>query len=156
MPRIEHKIEIAARPADVFRFCHNVASRPEWDDQVVHVELLTPAPIRLGTLLRVDGRHAGGSVFSWDAEVVGYHFPVSSTLRVIDAASSSPFAPGSKLSWDFSSVGSDTRFKWVWEYRPQGIVSRIMDSLGGRASSHRAIKHSLKKLKEMIESGRRG
>ncbi len=155
MPRIEEYIDIAARQADVFRFCHDVGSRPKWDEQVMHVELLTPSPIRQGTLLRVDAKYSGGSVFSWDGEVVNYHFPVSSKVRVIDTASTSPFGPGSQINWEFSSAGSSTRLTWVWDYQPRGILARILDKLGGHASTQRAIKNSLNNLKGMIESGRR-
>jgi hypothetical protein len=155
VPRIEEQIDIAAIPADVFRLCHSVDSRPEWDEQVIHMELLSPPPIRSGTLLRVDARQAGRSVFSWDGEVITYQFPRSSQVRVIDVASSSPFAPGSQISWQFSSVGSSTRLTWVWDYQAQGILARIFDTLGGRASTQRAIRNSLNKLKAMVESGRR-
>jgi hypothetical protein len=155
VPRIEEHIDIAVRPAEVFRFCHDITSRPEWDQQVMHIELLTPTPIRQGTLLRFDAKHGRGSVFSWDAEVVSYHFPLSSRLRVLDSASSSPFGPRSELSWKFSSVGNDTRLTWVWDYRPRGFLARILDALGGRAATQRAIRNSLSNLKAMIESGRR-
>ena len=109
MPRIEASIEIAVSQAEVFRFCHDVARRPDWDEQVARVELLTPLPLRQGSLLRFDASQAGRSVFSWDAEVVSFKFPHSSQVRVIDAAFSSPFAPGSQLSWQFSSAGGLTR-----------------------------------------------
>lgn len=155
MPRIEEHIDIAAGQTDVFRFCHDIASRPDWDEQVMHVELLTPQPIRQGTLIRIDAKRSGSSIFSWDAEYVGFRFPLSSELRVIDTASSSPFGAGSEIKWQFSSAGGGTRFSWVWDYRPQGILTRILDSLGGRASTQRAIKSSLNNLKAMIESGKR-
>jgi hypothetical protein len=154
VPRIEEHIDIEARQADVFRFCHNTANRPEWDEQVMHVDMLTPAPIRSGTLLRVDGK-TRGSVFSWDGEYVHYQFPQGSKLRVIDTAFASPFAPGSEITWEFSSVSAGTRFSWVWNYRSRGIIARVLDSLGGRASANRAIKNSLNNLKDIIESGRR-
>jgi uncharacterized membrane protein len=155
VPKIEEHIDIAANQADVFRFCHNLDVRPEWDEQITRVEVLSHPPIRSGTLLRVDGRHAGGKVFSWDAEVIGYHFPQGSKIRVLDVAPSSPFATGSELSWEFSSVGGSTRLTWVWSYQPKGILARIFNSLGGGASDRRAIKNSLKNLKTMMESGRR-
>ena len=155
MPHIEEHIDIAATVGDVFRYCHDIASRPKWDVQVAQAELLTPPPIRQGTLLRIDASQSGGSVFSWDAEVVGFQFPLSSRVRVIDTAPSSPFATGSELSWQFSSVGGGTRFTWTWDYKPRGILARIGDKLGGCASTQRAIKRSLAKLKATIEGGRR-
>jgi hypothetical protein len=155
VPRIEERIDIAANQSDVFRFCHNIAVRPEWDEQVTHIEVLSHPLIRSGTLLRIDGRHAGGAVFTWDAEVVSYHFPQGSKIRVLDVAASSPFAPGSEISWEFSSVGGSTRLTWVWSYQPKGILARISNSLGGGASARRAIKNSLSNLKTMMESGRR-
>ncbi len=154
MPHIEASIDIAAAPADVFRFCHDLTSRPEWDERVVHIELLTPRPIRQGTLVRVDAS-TGGAVFTWDAEYADFKFPLGSRVRVLDTASSSPFGAGSELSWQFSAVGGGTRFTWVWNYRPRGFMASILDKLGGRASTQRAIKSSLANVKAMIESGRR-
>ena len=155
MSRIEETIEIAAARADVFRFCHDLKNRPGWDEQIEHVELLTPQPFRQGTLLRVDGK-AGGAVFSWDAEVISYQMPSVSKVRVIDAASSSAFAPGSELSWEFSQAGNGTRLKWVWDYKPYGFIASILDKLGRRASTQKAIRRSLESLKVALESGQRG
>jgi uncharacterized membrane protein len=155
MPHIEEHVDIAAPPSEVFRFCHDVTHRPDWDEQVMRVEVLTPPPIRQGTLLRIDARYGGGSVFSWDGEYIGFQFPMSSQVRVIDTAPSSPFGAGSESNWRFSSVDSGTRFTWTWDYRPRGILAGILDRLGGRASTRRAMKNSLENLKEMIESGRR-
>ncbi|MBN1992286.1 MAG: SRPBCC family protein [Anaerolineae bacterium] len=153
MPRIEESIDLTVNRADVFKFCHDIERRPEWDEQVAHVELLTPRPIRQGTLLRLDSK--GGAVFTWDAEYAAYQFPSSSRMRVIDAAASSPFGRGSEASWEFEAAGGGTRLTWVWDYRPNGIIARIMDILGRRSATRRAMKNSLAKLKKMVESGRR-
>jgi hypothetical protein len=154
MPRIEEYIDLTVARADVFRFCHDIKRRPDWDEQVEHVELLTPRPIRSGTLVRIDAKQ-GGSVFTWDAEYVAFQFPSASRMRVIDAAPSSPFARGSEASWEFESVGSGTRLTWVWDYRPQGFIARIFDVLGRRAATQRAIRRSLTSLKKIVESGGR-
>ncbi len=112
--------------------------------------------MRLGTLLRVDAKPGGRStVFSWDAEVISYHFPLNSTVRVLDTAFSSPFGPGSEVSWEFSSSGGGTRVTWTWNYKPRGFIANIRDMLGGRAATQRAIRNSLKNLKTMLEGGRR-
>ncbi|MEW5958982.1 MAG: SRPBCC family protein [Chloroflexota bacterium] len=155
MPEIQESIEIAAPRIEVFRFCHDVNIRPEWDEQIEHMELLTPAPLRSGTLVRVDGGAGRGEVFTWDAEYMSYQLPHGSRLRVIDAAKTCPFREGSELSWQFESVGAATRLTWKWDYRPQGLVAGILDNLGGRAATHKAIQRSLSKLKELVESGRR-
>jgi hypothetical protein len=152
MAHIEVHIDIAAAPAAVFHFCHDITRRPDWDDRVVHAELLTRRPIRRGTLLRIDAGRSGKFLFSWDAEYASFQFPHSSTLRVIDAAPSSPFSAGSE-SWKFSSAGGGTRFTLVWDYQPRNILGRITDALGGRAATHRAIQRSLANLKKMVEAG---
>jgi hypothetical protein len=154
MPWIEERIEIAAARAEVFRFCHDVNHRSEWDEQIAQIELLTPRPIRSGALLRIDAK--GGNVFTWDAEYVEYHTPLNSKLRVIDVAPSSPFAAGSEMSWAFEAMGiSATRVIWGWDYKPHGIIARIVDFLGRRAATERAMKRSLNNLKKIIESGGR-
>jgi hypothetical protein len=156
VPIIEETVDIAVGPADVFRFCHDAASRPEWDEQVLRIEFLTPPPLRQGTLLRMDAKPGGGSsVFSWDAEVISYHFPRSSTVRVLDTAFSSPFGAGSEISWGFGSATGGTRVTWTWTYRPRGFLASIRDILGGRAATQRAIRKSLNNLKTTLEGGRR-
>lgn len=155
MPRIEEQIEINVARADAFRFCHDLKHRSEWDEQVEAIELLTPKPIRQGTLFRVDAKDGGGSIFSWDAEVISHQLPSKSTVRIIDAAKTSPFARGSEMSWEFSSTGGSTRLKWVWDYKPNGFIASIMDKLGKRSARQRAIRKSLTNLKELLESGRR-
>jgi len=154
MPRIEEQIEVSVARADVFKFCHDVRQRPEWDEQVDNVEILSAGPLRQGTLIRVDARQ-GRSVFSWDAEVSAYSFLQSSRVLVLDAAKTSPFARGSEAIWEFESVGSGTRMTWIWDYKPNGFIARIMDGLGRRSSTRRAIKRSLANLKSMMESGAR-
>jgi len=153
MARVEESIEIAAPPANVFRFCHELEKRPDWDVRVTRIELLTSKPVRQGTLIRVDAGRGGEALFSWDGEYTRFQYPTSSTVRVLDAAPSSPFKSGSE-TWQFSAVGSGTRLVVIWEYQPRGILSRIGDTLGGRASIRRALRRSLANLKELIESGR--
>ncbi len=152
MARIEESVEIAAPPANVFRFCHELEKRPDWDVRVTRVELLTSKPVRQGTLIRVDAAWAGGALFSWDGEYIGFQYPLSSTVKVLDAAPSSPFKSGSE-TWQFSALGGGTRLVVIWEYQPRGILARIGDVLGSRASTRRAIRRSLANLKALIERG---
>jgi len=152
VPHIEESIDIAASPANLFRFCHDTALRPKWDERVVSVELITPKPLRAGTLLSIDARHASGPVFSWEAEYASFQFPSRSELRVIDAAPSSWFSAGSE-EWQFKSVGGGVRFALAWDYQPRGFLRRVLDKLGRRASMQRAIKRSLVNLKTMVEAG---
>jgi len=154
MPRIEEQIEVSVARADVFKFCHDVKQRPEWDEQVDNVEILSPGPIRQGTLVRVDARQ-GGSVFSWDAEVSAYTFLQSSRVKVLDAAKTSPFARGSEIIWEFEPVDGGTRMTWIWDYKPNGFIARIMDGLGRRSATRRAMKRSLANMKNMLEAGAR-
>lgn len=151
MARIEDSIDIAATPAIVFRFCHDAAHRAEWDERVTRAQLLSSEPVRRGTLLRIDAGRSGKFLFSWDAEYSEFQFPYSSTLRVLDAAPSSPFKTGTE-SWTFGPAGGGTRFTLVWEYKPRGFFARIADALGQRAATRRAIRKSLANLKGLLES----
>jgi hypothetical protein len=151
MARIEASIEIAAPRIDVFRFCHNLDRRSEWDERVVDVEWITPLPVHRGSLIRVDAGRSGRFQFTWEAEYISYQLPSGSTIRVIDAAPSSPFKSGTE-DWEFSQTAHGTRFTVVWEYQPRGFFSRISDVLGGRAGTRRAIRRSLDNLKNLIEA----
>jgi hypothetical protein len=151
MPVIEDHVDIAAAPADVFRFCHDIATRPDWDERVKRVELLSRAPIRGGTLIQVDAASSGRYAFTWDGEYESFHFPRDSAVRVLDAAPSSPFVGGTE-KWEFSSAAGGTRFSLTWDYETRGFLGRIVDLLGRRAATRGAIKRSLASLKGLIEN----
>jgi hypothetical protein len=150
MARIEEQIEIAASSTDVFRLCHDIAQRALWDERVGRIELITPAPIRQGTLIQVDA-HRGSTVFGWEGEYAEFKYPLNSTVKVLDAAPSSPFKAG-KEQWTFNKAGGTTRLTVVWEYEPRNIIFRILDVLGRRTAARNAIRRSLSNLKQMLEA----
>jgi uncharacterized protein YndB with AHSA1/START domain len=152
MARIEASIEIAAAPMIVFRFCHDLARWPEWNARVVGTEMITSGPVRRGSLIRIDAGRSGQYRFTWEAEYVSYQMPSGSTLKVLDAAPSSPFKSGME-TWQLSHVPGGTRFTLIWEYEPRGFISRVTDALGGRSATQRAIRRSLNNLKALIETG---
>lgn len=152
MPTIEEQIEIEAGATNVFRFCHDADRRPDWDERVTRAQVLTPKPIRRGSVIRFDTRPAMGSVFSWDGEVVEYHFPSSSKVKVVDIAPSSSFVNGTE-TWRFGSSGRVTRFNLIWDYKPRGIVGFILDLLVRRRATRRAVQESLQNVKALIEAG---
>lgn len=151
MPRIEEQIEIAAGSTKVFRVCHDMDRRPEWDERVSRAQVLTPKPIRRGSVIRFDTQPAVGNVFSWDAEVVEYSFPSSSKLRVVDVAPSSSFVSGNE-TWRLSSSGGSTRVTLTWEYKPRGIIGGILDLLVRRRSTGKAVQESLRNLQRSVEA----
>ena len=151
MARIDVSIDIAASRTDVFRLCHDLSRRPEWDERVVKAELITRSPLRRGSLVRIDEGRSGQFKFTWEGEYVSYQLPSSSTVNVIDAAPSSPFKTGAE-HWDFSQTAGGTNLTIVWKYEPRGILSRISDTLGGRSATRNAIRRSLANLKTLAEA----
>mgnify|MGYP001108005992 CR=1 FL=1 len=152
MTRIVQEIEVASRPRDVFRLCHDAERRPEWDGRVARVKVLTPKPIRSGTVIRVDTQPAtGGVIFSWEGEVLEYTYGSRSRLEVIDAAPSSYFASGSEM-WEIQRTGEGVRVVFTWEYAPRGILGRIADALVRRRQIRQAIAQSLETLKQTAEA----
>jgi hypothetical protein len=103
-------------------------------------------------LLSIDAARAGQYAYTWDAEYSAYQFPRSSTLRVIDAAPSSPFVKGTTEVWTFSSAGGGTRFTLKWDYKTKGFLGKVTDRIGGRTSMRRSIRRSLANLKKTVES----
>jgi uncharacterized protein YndB with AHSA1/START domain len=152
MPRIEERIEIAAPTSTVFRACHDADQRPEWDERMKRMELITPTPIRQGTLFQVDAVSSGGTVFGWEGEFSEYRYPMNATLKVLDAAPSSPFKAGTEV-WQYSAMEGTTDLTMIWEYQPRNILARIIDVVAGRALTRRAMRRSLANLKEMVEVG---
>ncbi|MGD8968831.1 MAG: SRPBCC family protein [Anaerolineae bacterium] len=151
MPRLVEQIEVARRPIDLFRLCHDVDRRAEWDERVTRVQVLTRRPVRSGSVVRVDTRPPAGSVFSWEGEVVDYSFPGSSRVEVIDAAPSSYFVTGSE-EWRFETSNTGTLFTLTWDYQPGGLIGRVADVLIRRGNIRRAIKQSLENLKALAEA----
>jgi uncharacterized protein YndB with AHSA1/START domain len=152
MTRIEVSVDIAAAPTSVFRLIHDLDRRPDWDERVVGLRMITPAPVRRGSLIQVDAGRAGRFLFTWEAEYTDYQMPNGSTLKVLDAAPSSPFKSGAE-TWQLSRSGDGTRLTLIWGYQPRGIIARISDRLGRRAATRRAMRRSLEKLKALVESG---
>ncbi len=152
MARIEVSTEIAAAPTTIFRFCHDLDRRTEWDERVVGVEMITSPPIRRGSLVRIEVGRSGKFEYTWDGEYTSYQLPSGSALKVLDAAPSSPFKSGTE-TWEFSKTADGTRFTVTWEYQPSGILSSISDALGRRGGTRRAIQRSLENLKTLIEAG---
>ena len=155
MSRLEEQIEISVPRVDVFKYCHDLSRWTAWDEQVTHVELLSPKPIRRGTLLRMDANIGSGSVFSWDCEIAEYQMPQGSKVRLLDVASSSPIAKGSEISLELNTIGNGTQVILTWNYKPHGIIATILDRLGRRAALRRGIRRSLDNLKSQLESGQR-
>jgi ribosome-associated toxin RatA of RatAB toxin-antitoxin module len=151
MARIEQSVEIAAAPTTVFRFCHDLARRPEWDERVVAAKLITPAPLRRGSLIRIDAGRSGAFDFTWEAEYVRYQFPSSSTIKAYDVAPSSPFKSSTE-KWDFSKTGDGTRMTLVWEYKPRSLIARLLDFVMRRAGNRHAVQRSLQHLKTLMEA----
>jgi hypothetical protein len=82
--------------------------------------------------------------------VVEYHFPSSSKVKVVDVAPSSSFVSGSE-TWRFDGSGRSTRLTLVWDYKPRGIIGRILDVLIRRGSTRRAIQQSLENVRASME-----
>jgi hypothetical protein len=151
MPTIEERIEIAAPTSTIFRACHDADKRPEWDVRMKRMQLITPSPIRQGTLFQADAATPGGSVFGWEGEFSEFKYPTSATLKVLDSAPSSPFKSGTE-SWRFDSMEGNTRVTLAWDYQARNFLIRILDMLVGRRTTRTAIRRSLANLKEMVES----
>jgi len=135
----------------VFRACHDMARRPEWDERVTRVEVLTSKPIRRGSLVRFDTQLGEGSVFSWEGEFIEFGFPSNSRIDVIDAAPSSHFVDGSE-AWHFTRSGDGTAVSLLWAYKPRGILGRMLDVVARRRTIRSAIVQSLENLKRTIEA----
>jgi uncharacterized protein YndB with AHSA1/START domain len=152
MARIEASIDIAAPRTDVFRYCHDLDHRHHWDERVVGAEMISPRPVRRGSLVRIEAGRGGEFDFTWDGEYIEYSLPRRSALKVLDAAPSSPFKSGTE-TWEFTTVDNLTRLSLTWEYEPSGLLASISDTLGRRGSTRRAIQRSLKNLKSLVEAG---
>jgi hypothetical protein len=114
-------------------------------------KLITSTPIRQGTLFQADATAPSGAIFGWEGEFAELKYPSNAVLRVLDAAPSSPFKSGTE-TWRFDTTGKTTKVTLTWEYQSRNVIARILDWIGGRAVTRRAIRLGLANLKKMIES----
>ncbi|TET53100.1 MAG: SRPBCC family protein [Anaerolineales bacterium] len=153
MTRISESIQIGAAPTEVFRFCHDLKRRPEWDERVDRIELQGFSNVlRNGALVRVDSHAARGLPYSWEGEYTQFRSPRGSTVRIMETARVSNLNPGGSEEWQFEPAEGGTCFTIIWTYEPRGLLGRMLDPLGRRAANRRAIRHSLQRAKAQIEA----
>jgi uncharacterized protein YndB with AHSA1/START domain len=153
LPKIAESIQIAAAPTEVFRFCHDMKRRPNWDERVDRIELQGFSNVlRRGALIRVDSRAGGQLPYSWEGEYTQFRVPQGSNVRVMESAEVSHFAPGSTEEWQFEPSQGGTRFTIIWTYETRGFLGLVYDRLFRRSALRRSISSSLENVKQLLES----
>jgi uncharacterized protein YndB with AHSA1/START domain len=152
--KIAEAIQIAATPAEVFRFCHDLKRRPTWDERVDRIELQGLSRVlRKGALVRVDSHTGAQLPYSWEGEYTQFKMPHSSSVRAIETAQVSHFCAGSTEEWQFEPSQGGTRFAIIWTYEPRGFLGRLYDYLFRRTSLRRSVRRSLANAKTLAEGG---
>src|SRR5262249_40648552 len=85
MAPIVDSIEIARSPEDVFAYLDDLARHPEWQDQLVSVEVTTPGRTTVGTRAK-ETRKAGGREMSSTYEITEHDPPRSFAFKAIDGS----------------------------------------------------------------------
>ena len=137
---LENMIDISASADEVFDFVVDVRNEPQWNPQLLDVQMLTPDPVAVGTRFRATfGRSVGGAIIE-DTEVDRPHrWKAISRSRVLDAESEGQIldSPGC------SRLIIKTRLL------PHGFLRVVTPVLG--SWMHRTWEHDLRTVKTLLE-----
>ena len=143
--KIEHEVELAAPPEEVYRLVMDPQRLGEWVS--VHQDLVE-AP---------EGELREGSRLTQRLKVAGQRFTVRWSVveddcpRHVKWEGSGPMRTRALVEYDFAATGGGTRFRYVNEYElPGGAAGRLAVRAVARAAT-REMERSLERLRDIVE-----
>jgi uncharacterized membrane protein len=146
MAPIRESIEIARSPEDVFAYLDDLARHPEWQDQLVSVEVTTPGPTGVGTRAK-ETRKAGGREMSSTYEIAEHDPPRSFAFEAIDG----PVRPVGRGGVEPVGDGSSSRLTIELDFTGAGMGKLMLPFV--RSQARKQVPKNQQRLKERLESG---
>jgi len=145
MAPIVDSIEIARSPEDVFAYLDDLARHPEWQDQLVSVEVTTPGPTGVGTRAK-ETRKAGGREMSSTYEITEHDPPRSFAFKAIDGS----VRPVGRGTVEPVGDGSSSRLTLELDFTGEGVAKLMLPLV--RMQARKQVPKNQQKLKERLES----
>jgi uncharacterized membrane protein len=145
MAPIVDSIDIARSPEDVFAYLDDLARHPEWQAQLVAVEVETEGPTGVGTRAREKRRVPGGER-EFTYEIVEHDPPRRAAFKGVDG----PVRPSGTVRVEPVGDGS-SRLTLELELQGHGI-GKLLAPLA-RRDARKQVPQDHVRLKERLESG---
>jgi uncharacterized membrane protein len=143
---IHETIEIDRPPQEVFAYLDDLTRHPEWQEQLLDVEVETPGPTHVGTRAKQTRRVPGGKR-TFTLEVVEHDPPNRAAFRVVDG----PVRPHGEALLTPLDEGARTRYAIDFEVDGHGLGKLIAPLV--RRDAAKQMPQNLKRLKQRLESG---
>jgi uncharacterized protein YndB with AHSA1/START domain len=145
MAPITASIEIDRPPQDVFDYVTDLERQTEWQASLLHVDLETPGPTRVGTKA-VDTRKVPLGRQKFPFEVTEHDPPSRSSFQVTGG----PVRPHGTVTFTPLDAGKRTRVDFTMEFVGHGL-GRLLLPLVNR-DARRLVPKDLEALKQRMES----
>jgi uncharacterized membrane protein len=143
---IHETIEINRPPQEVFAYLDDLTRHPEWQDQLLSVEVETAGPTHVGTRAKQTRRVPGGKR-TFTLEVVEHDPPNRAAFRVVDG----PVRPHGVISLTPLDGGTRTGYTVDFEVHGHGLGKLLAPLI--RRDAAKQMPQNLKHLKERLEAG---
>jgi diacylglycerol O-acyltransferase / wax synthase len=137
---LENMIDISAPAHEVFDLVVDLRNEPQWNPELLHVQMLTPDPVDVGTRFRATfGRGVGEAIIE-DTQVDRPHtWKAVSRSRVLNAESEG----------EILDLGEASRLVIKTRLLPRGMARLLTPALGWWM--HHIWEHDLRTVKTLLE-----
>jgi uncharacterized membrane protein len=146
MAPIVNSIEIARSPDEVFAYLGELDKHPEWQEQLLTVDVQTEGPTRAGTRA-FETRKVGGRTNKGTIEITEYEAPRRVSFRGLDG----PIRPVGTVLVEPLDDGSRSRLTLEMDLEGHGIGKLLMPL--ARRQATKQIPKDQAQLKGRLESG---
>ena len=146
MPPIVSSIEIARPPDEVFSYVTDPSRFPEWQNDVVSVQMEADRPPGVGSRFTTT-RRIGGTERTMTQEITEISPPRSWAAHGVDG----PIRPAASITIDPLNNGARSRVTFALEFEGHGIGKPLVPAV--RRQALKAAPTSYRNLKERLERG---
>ena len=145
MPAIEHSVEIARNPEDVFAYIDDLERHGEWQPDIVSSTRETDGPTRVGTRA-TDVRRVPGGKQSVTYEIIEHEPPRMAAFKGVNG----PVRPVGKVTVEAAGEGR-SRVTVELDLQGHGLLGAVFAPLA-RREARKSLPESHRLLKERLES----
>jgi uncharacterized membrane protein len=143
MAAIEHSVEIARSPEDVFAYLDQLDRHGEWQEAIVSAKVETEGPTRVGSRA-TETRKVPGGTRAFSYEITAHDPPRRSSFRVVDG----PVRPFGTITVDPAGEGR-SRVTLEIDFEGHGIGKLLLPLVRRDARKHIPADQQL--LKKRLE-----
>ncbi|WP_028927565.1 SRPBCC family protein [Pseudonocardia acaciae] len=142
-----HTVEIARPPEEVFRFATDPSRFPEWQEDVVRVDVHGADPPGVGSRFTTT-RRIGRVEHHTTQEITRLESPTGWAARGVDG----PLRPSASISVEPLDGGTRSRVRFELDFEGRGIGKLLAPEMLHRMAAKRAP-DSYHNLKQLLERG---